>query len=32
MPRTDSLRAAYSVAAKTIQSDFDYGKVMRAIE
>ena len=32
MPRTDPLLAAYRVAAKTIQSDFDYGKVMRAIE
>jgi hypothetical protein len=32
MPRTDSLRAAYRTAAKSIQSDNDYGKVMRAIE
>jgi len=32
MPRTDSLRAAYQAAAKSIQSDNDYGKVMRAIE
>jgi hypothetical protein len=32
MPRTDSLRAAYRKAAKSIQSDNDYGKVMRALE
>jgi hypothetical protein len=32
MPRTDSLRAMYRMAAKSIQSDNDYGKVMRALE
>lgn len=32
MPRTDSLRAVYRIAAKSIQSDNDYGKVMRAME
>ncbi|HUB59987.1 MAG TPA: hypothetical protein VL978_04765 [Puia sp.] len=32
MPRTDSLRAAFRMAAKSIQSDNDYGKVMRAVE
>jgi hypothetical protein len=32
MPRNDSLRAVYRIAAKSIQSDIDYGKVMRAVE
>jgi hypothetical protein len=32
MPRTDSLRVMYRMAAKSIQSDNDYGKVMRAVE
>ncbi|HLX66949.1 MAG TPA: hypothetical protein VKR41_08125, partial [Puia sp.] len=32
MPRTDSLRAAYRLSAKSIQGDMDYGKVIRAIE
>ena len=32
MPRTDSLRATYRMAAKSIQGDMDYGKTMRALE
>jgi hypothetical protein len=32
MPRTDSLRAAYRISAKSIEGDMDYGKVIRAIE
>ncbi|HLI92564.1 MAG TPA: hypothetical protein VKU83_03105 [Puia sp.] len=32
MPRTDSLRAGYRSAAKSIQGDDEYGKTMRAIE
>jgi hypothetical protein len=32
MPRTDSLRAVFRLAAKSIQSDDDYGRVMRAVE
>jgi hypothetical protein len=32
LPRTDSLRAVYTAAAKNVQSNHDYGRVMRAIE
>ena len=32
MPRTDEVRTAYKAAAKTIQQDMDYGKVMRALD
>jgi hypothetical protein len=32
MPRTDSLRAAYRMSAKSLQNDMDYGRVMRAVE
>jgi hypothetical protein len=32
MPRNDSLVSAYRIAAKTIQADMDYGRVMRAVE
>jgi hypothetical protein len=32
MPRTDSIIVQYRLAAKTIRSDMDYGKVMRAVE
>jgi hypothetical protein len=32
MPRTDSITARYRLAAKTLQADMDYGKVMRAVE
>jgi|GEM_PF-1105711 hypothetical protein len=32
MPRTDSLRGAYRLSAKSIQGDMDFGKVMRAID
>lgn len=32
MPRTDGLRAAYRISAKSIQNDMDFGKVMRAVE
>ena len=32
LPRTDSLRAVYTAAARTVHSDNDYGRVMRAIE
>lgn len=32
LPRTDSLRAVYTAAARTVHSDHDYGRVMRAIE
>ncbi len=32
MPRTDDVRAAYKTAAKSIQQDIDYGKVMRALD
>jgi hypothetical protein len=32
LPRTDSLRAVYAAAARTVHSDNDYGRVMRAIE
>lgn len=30
-PKSDSLKAAYIVAAKTIHDDWQYGKVMRAV-
>ena len=32
MPRNDSLVSAYRLSAKSIQSDDDYGKVMRAVQ
>lgn len=32
MPRTDSLRATYRMAAKCIRDDMEYGKTMRAVE
>lgn len=32
LPRTDSLRAVYTIAARTVHSDNDYGRVMRALE
>lgn len=32
LPRTDSLKAIYTVAAKNVHSDEDYGRVLRAIE
>jgi hypothetical protein len=32
MPRNDSLMSSYKMAAKSIQGDMDYGKVMRAME
>ncbi|HSC39678.1 MAG TPA: hypothetical protein VLD19_17455 [Chitinophagaceae bacterium] len=31
MPATDNIKQAYLAAAKTIRSDMDYGKVMRAV-
>lgn len=32
LPRTDSLKAIYLTTAKTLHSDMDYGKVVRAVE
>jgi hypothetical protein len=32
LPRTDSLRAAYLSAAKSVRSDDEYGKIVRAME
>jgi hypothetical protein len=31
LPKTDSLKTVYTAAAKTVQSDNDYGRVMRAM-
>jgi len=32
LPKTDSLRALYMNAAKTVHSDVDYGRVVKAVE
>jgi hypothetical protein len=32
LPKTDSLKALYTTAAKTVHSDPDYGRVMRALQ
>jgi hypothetical protein len=32
MPKTDSLKAVYLQAAKTINGDMEYGKALRAVE
>lgn len=32
LPRTDSLKAIYMATAKTLHSDMDYGKAVRAVE
>ena len=32
MPASDNIKKAYMTAAKTIQSDMDYGKVIRAVD
>lgn len=32
LPKTDSLRALYMTAAKTVHSDVDYGRVVKAVE
>jgi hypothetical protein len=32
LPKADSLRALYTSAAKTVHSDVDYGRVMRAVD
>ena len=32
LPRTDSLKTLYMNAAKTVSSETDYGKVVRAVQ
>jgi hypothetical protein len=32
LPKTDSLKAVYMTAAKTVHSDVDYGRVIRALD
>jgi len=32
MPRTDSIKTAYLKTAKTISTDMEYGKAIRAVE
>lgn len=32
LPRTDSLKAMYMTAARTVHSDVDYGRVVRAVD